>query len=303
MVLLTSRRVIRLLIASLFLFGYSRLVAAASRVEVNGHIWSDATPVCALVLANGQSTFSCNPDGPFELTDVPMDANGEVEVQAFATGFLPFKQKVTPSGSVPSVSLPQIDMLPVAGGNFLHVNASYTPLEKEGWVSVNGSVKDDKATSVCALVLVNGQNMFSCDENLGSFSTEAPTDYRGDITLMVFADGFQPYRVTTVVNPDSDGDGVTNHQDEVDVNDGILDPDDPCPLYREQDCPIELSESDTISVDGREWLQPDLFRGGLSWRDIDLICPFGVCVEGGILKGIDMTGWKWATTDLSLIHI
>ncbi len=52
--------------------------------------------------------------------------------------------------------------------------------------------------------------------------------------------------------------------------------------------------TDTITVDGKEWAQVDLFSV-LSWQDIDAVCPAGVC--SGVLNGFDMTGWMWATVE------
>lgn len=51
----------------------------------------------------------------------------------------------------------------------------------------------------------------------------------------------------------------------------------------------------TIVVDGKIWLQPDLFRF-LSWNQIVAVCPAGACVDHGTLNGFDMTGWTWAST-------
>jgi hypothetical protein len=51
---------------------------------------------------------------------------------------------------------------------------------------------------------------------------------------------------------------------------------------------------DIVVVDGKEWLQPDLFTN-LSWNDINAICPEGACA--GTLNGFDMTGWTWASVD------
>ncbi len=50
---------------------------------------------------------------------------------------------------------------------------------------------------------------------------------------------------------------------------------------------------DSIMVDGREWAQSDLFDG-VSWSQINTVCPAGVCA--GVLNGKDMTGWIWAST-------
>jgi len=52
--------------------------------------------------------------------------------------------------------------------------------------------------------------------------------------------------------------------------------------------------TDTVTVNGREWAQVDLFAG-LSWNDVNAVCPAGAC--SGHLKGYDMTGWIWASID------
>lgn len=52
--------------------------------------------------------------------------------------------------------------------------------------------------------------------------------------------------------------------------------------------------TDTVTVDGREWAQVDLFTN-LTWDQINAVCPEGVCA--GILNGFDMTGWTWASVD------
>jgi len=56
--------------------------------------------------------------------------------------------------------------------------------------------------------------------------------------------------------------------------------------------PIFAPKGDIIPVNGREWLQPDLFIG-LTWNQINAACPDGVC--NGLLAGRDVTGWTWAT--------
>jgi len=79
---------------------------------------------------------------------------------------------------------------------------------------------------------------------------------------------------------DPDGDGLDN-----DV--------DPCPVNPTNPCaPI----TDTVTVNGRVWAQVDLFTN-LSWRQINDVCPAGICKKGGILNGYDMGGWTWASID------
>jgi hypothetical protein len=56
--------------------------------------------------------------------------------------------------------------------------------------------------------------------------------------------------------------------------------------------PVFKPYKDVIAVDGKQWLQVDLFTN-LSWNDINAVCPAGVC--SGVLNGIDVTGWTWAS--------
>lgn len=176
------------------------------RVQVDGHVWSGSTPLCALVLANGQSIFSCGPDGPFELQNVPLDANGQVEVQIFVSGFAPFRQTVMPTGASSLASLPQVNMNRVENGRALQVTEQYVPLLAEGKVRVSGSVSSE-STPVCALILANGEKMFSCQQNLGAYSLDVPLDAAGNVTLMVFASGFEPFRKVTPVDLGSQPNG------------------------------------------------------------------------------------------------
>jgi hypothetical protein len=80
--------------------------------------------------------------------------------------------------------------------------------------------------------------------------------------------------------PDPDGDGLDN-----DV--------DPCPANPTNPCALI---ADTVSVNGSVWAQVDLFTN-LSWRQINDVCPAGICKKDGILNGYDMGGWTWASID------
>jgi hypothetical protein len=55
-----------------------------------------------------------------------------------------------------------------------------------------------------------------------------------------------------------------------------------------------IPASETVTVAGRVWAQPDLFAG-LSWGQIVAACPDGVCSSGSILNGLDMEGWVLAS--------
>lgn len=58
--------------------------------------------------------------------------------------------------------------------------------------------------------------------------------------------------------------------------------------------PVFKPRQDIIYVDGKEWLQPDLFLG-LKWNEINAVCPKGAC--SGILNGRVMDGWTWASVE------
>ncbi len=48
---------------------------------------TSGTPLCSMVLASGQFMFTCNPNGPFALLDLPREANGTVKRQIYVDGF------------------------------------------------------------------------------------------------------------------------------------------------------------------------------------------------------------------------
>lgn len=52
--------------------------------------------------------------------------------------------------------------------------------------------------------------------------------------------------------------------------------------------------TNTVTVDGIEWAQVADYSG-LSWNDIDSVCPAGICA--GTLNGFNMIGWIWADVD------
>jgi hypothetical protein len=58
--------------------------------------------------------------------------------------------------------------------------------------------------------------------------------------------------------------------------------------------PVFKQLPDTITVDGKQWYQPYFFTG-LSWDDINAVCPAGECA--GVLNGYDMNGWTWASIE------
>ncbi len=67
---------------------------------------------------------------------------------------------------------------------------------KEVWRTLSGIVWDSThSKQLCALVLANGQNMFSCSPD-GPYNLTIPEDSQGKITVFAFVDGQLPFKKT-----------------------------------------------------------------------------------------------------------
>ena len=148
----------------------------------------DGTDICAMVLASGQYMFSCNPVGSFSLTDLPREQNGTVKRQIYADGFFPKIDFMTES-SIDAV-------LMTRSGTCPRYTTSYDPAFVPGSagkrINIAGKIfLQNSQTPICAMVLANGQYMFSCD-GAGSYALNIPLDNNGQFKLQVYADGFAP---------------------------------------------------------------------------------------------------------------
>jgi hypothetical protein len=82
-------------------------------------------------------------------------------------------------------------------GTCPNYNTPYTPGVSPGSagkrVDIRGSVLlGNSGDPICAMVLANGQYVFSCD-GLGNYNMNIPLDADGQFKLQVYADGFAPY--------------------------------------------------------------------------------------------------------------
>ncbi len=104
------------------------------------------------------------------------------------------------------------------------------------------------------------------------------------------------------VGIDTDGDGIKDHVDADDDNDGVNDFDDVCPLVGPNldgfGCPGKPI-TDTVNANGKVWAQTNLFTN-LSWNDISAVCPAGVCNNSAMLNGFNMDGWMWADVEVAV---
>jgi hypothetical protein len=158
-------------------------------VDLSGTIkTAGGTDICAMVLASGQYMFSCNPAGVFSLSDLPRENNGTVKRQIYADGFFP-KIDIL-SGTTDD------DVVMTRSGACPSYNDPYDPAVMPGSagkrIDIAGKVLlQDSQTPLCAMVLANGQYMFSCD-GTGSYALNIPLDNNGQFKLQVYADGFAP---------------------------------------------------------------------------------------------------------------
>lgn len=233
---LRKKSVAVLFVVTLYLLG-QKFVMAAEFVPAGGYVYFGSTSLCALVLINGQSQFSCDGTGRYDM-NVPLNSNGKLTVQVFAAGFEPLREEVTPQ----QVLEHQVDMIRVDQGRPFQVDSYSIPSAESGWFRISGKIEAGEEP-ICSLVLANGQKMFSCGDDLGKFDLDVPPDEDENITLQVFAAGFEPYRKTVEADPDTDKDGIKDRLDDDDDNDGIFDVDDVCPIDSNPDCGIAILPS------------------------------------------------------------
>jgi len=133
--------------------------------------------------------FSCNPNGPFSLTGLPRENDGTVKRQVYVDGFFP-NIDVLPD------SVSETVVMDHAGGTCPRYNSLSDPgvfPDSAGKrINISGSVLlQNTQTPLCAMVLANGQFMFSCDGS-GNYALNIPLDTNGQFKLQVYADGFAP---------------------------------------------------------------------------------------------------------------
>jgi hypothetical protein len=64
------------------------------RINISGKVLLQGTqtPICAMVLANGQYMFTCDGTGNYAL-NIPLDNSGQFKLQVYADGFAPITQR------------------------------------------------------------------------------------------------------------------------------------------------------------------------------------------------------------------
>ncbi len=164
-------------------------------VNIYGTVTYDDTPLCAMVLANGQYMFTCGDNPGFWDLEVPVDSNGAITLHGFCSRFSPFKVVLFPEQAQDyKINMTRAPSVIRETEIDIHTEPG---IINPNWIRIWGTVTYN-GQDVCAMVLANGQSMFSCPpDNSGVFDLEVPLDPdTGQITLQVFAAGFAPYKVT-----------------------------------------------------------------------------------------------------------
>ena len=162
---------------------------SSGTVNLSGDVENaSGTGLCAMVLASGKFQFSCNPDGPFSLTDLPRESNDTVKRQVYVDGSFPNVEVL--QGSVNE------SVVMTRAGSCPNYNEPYSPRvspdDAGKRVNISGTILlQNSGTPVCAMVLANGEFEFSCNGS-GTYSLNIPLDNNGQFKLQVYADGFAP---------------------------------------------------------------------------------------------------------------
>ena len=163
-----------------------------STVDLGGNVYTvqgdEPVPLCAMVLASGKFQFSCSPNGPFELNDLPRENDGSVRRQVYVDGFFP-NIDVLPDSTEENVYMEPAGSCPDYNAPY---NAGESPGSAGDRVDISGQVLLGSGnTPICAMVLANGEYVFSCDGS-GNYSLNIPLDAKGQFQLQVYAEGFAP---------------------------------------------------------------------------------------------------------------
>lgn len=166
------------------------IVNSAIAADLSGTVKTNSIPLNAMVLANGKYMFTSAANGVFNLKGVPLDGAGKITLYAFCSGRLPYKTVLTGSASNLNINLPSS-----AGGAapVVKVTSWTASATKTGWVVISGTITNTSGTPLCAMVLANGQHMFTCSE-VGKYSLTVPLNSKGQVTIYGFCNGLMPFK-------------------------------------------------------------------------------------------------------------
>ena len=92
-------------------FGIFGVFFALKLKQMKKYAWTLGVIWSAMMLANGQHMFSCDPVGEYTL-DVPLNANGEITLYGFCSGRTPFRQVLKPISVTTNFTFPTAPFVP-----------------------------------------------------------------------------------------------------------------------------------------------------------------------------------------------
>jgi len=185
---------------------------------------ANSQPACGLALVSGRCMFSCGPGSPrceggtdslafgqFDLTDLPTETNGTLNLQTFVAGSAPGLQVVKPDGTVQSVNNT------TNPANSHTINTTLSEISP-GRYRLLGTLVDANNQPACGLALASGRCMFSCGSGsprceggtsnlpFGQFDlTDLPAEANSTLNLQTFVAGSMPG--LNVIEPGNGGNG------------------------------------------------------------------------------------------------
>ena len=262
-----------LLILTLVPVFWTSVCCAVERVAVSGNVTYNGEPVTAMVLANGQYMFTGGGEGRFNLENVPLDANDEITLYAFCSGLSPYKTILDQGVSGFEIQLTKDTE---ASQPVVTINTFLESESRAGWFVISGTITNQNGIALCAMVLANGQYMFTCGSATGEFSLTVPPDGNGLVTIYGFCSGLMPFKqvIDPSVNID-DGDGYSADQGDCDNTDATVYPgavelcdgkDNDCDGEVDEDCtsmyPLSIAAAgDSITVAYNADGIPDILNG------------------------------------------
>lgn len=184
---------------------WTTVCCAQERVSIGGNVTYNGTAVTAMVLANGKYMFTSRGEGRFDLVDVPLDSNGRITLYAFCSGLSPYKTILDEAASDLDIQLTadnEASQPVVTIGTFKESES------KAGWFDIAGTITNQNGIPLCAMVLANGQYMFTCSNPTGEYALTVPVDSSGQVTIYGFCSGFLPFKevIDAYANTDPYGD-------------------------------------------------------------------------------------------------
>ncbi|MBN1833616.1 MAG: hypothetical protein JW896_16050 [Deltaproteobacteria bacterium] len=169
---------------------------AVERTRISGTVKYRGAPVRAMVLANGLHQFTSSVDGSFDLNGVPFDSNEQITLFTFCSGLSPYKTILTDG----DMGL-EIEMSSDSSGRqpVVTIDSFDVGIPKTGWGDILGTIENAAGTPLSAMILVNGQYMFT-GEIAGKFNLTLPLGSKNTITLYGFSSGLMPYKETIHVH-------------------------------------------------------------------------------------------------------